>query len=89
VSLARRLAIAATGIGWHTPGVTGTSVKEGLAVTDRYDHRDEEARLAGLVNEDDEIRRPVMDGAEELREEAVEALENDDSIEDPAAGGDH
>ena len=51
-------------------------------MTERYDHRDAEARAADM-NEDEVIDGPVLDGADDLQTEATRALEGDEPPEDP------
>jgi hypothetical protein len=49
-------------------------------MTERYDHRDAEARAADS-QEDEVIDAPVLDGAEELQAEATRAVEEEDAEE--------
>jgi hypothetical protein len=46
-------------------------------MTERYDHRDAEARAAD-AEEDQVIDAPVLDGAEELQAEATRAAVEED-----------
>jgi hypothetical protein len=45
-------------------------------MTERYDHRDAEARTADS-QEDEVIDTPVLDGADDLQTEATRALDED------------
>ena len=47
-------------------------------MTERYDHRDAEARAADS-QEDEVIDTPVLDGADDLQTEATRALDEDEA----------
>ena len=49
-------------------------------MTERYDHRDAEARVADS-QEDEVIDAPVLDGADELQAEATRAVAEEDTAE--------
>jgi hypothetical protein len=49
-------------------------------MTERYDHRDAEARAADS-QEEEVIDAPVLDGAEDLQAEASRARDEDDAAE--------
>jgi hypothetical protein len=49
-------------------------------MTERYDHRDAEARAADS-HEEQVIDAPVLDGAEDLQAEASRALDDDEAAD--------
>jgi hypothetical protein len=49
-------------------------------MTERYDHRDADARAADS-QEDEVIDGPVLDGADELQAEATRAVAEEDTTE--------
>lgn len=51
-------------------------------MTERYDHRDAEARAADS-QEDEVIDAPVLDGADELQTEASRAILDEEGQEEP------
>jgi hypothetical protein len=65
----------------HGPG-SGITVD----MSERYDHRDAETRAQDATMEET-VRGPVMDGADDLREDAEQAIADDDLDDSPE--GDH
>ena len=55
-------------------------------MSERYDHRDGKTRAQDATAEEEAVSAPVMDGADDLREDAELALANDDL--DESAEGD-
>ena len=47
-------------------------------MTERYDHRDAETRAQDANTEDETVSGPVMDGADGLREDAQQAIADED-----------
>ena len=47
-------------------------------MSERYDHRDAETRAQDATTEEETVSAPVMDGADDLRENARQALADDD-----------
>ena len=47
-------------------------------MSERYDHRDAETRAQDATTEEETVSAPVMDGADDLRENAEHALADDD-----------
>ena len=56
-------------------------------MTERYDHRDAEAR-AEDATKDETVSEPLMAGAADLREEAQEDIDAGD-LDDAAGASDH
>jgi hypothetical protein len=54
-------------------------------MSERYDHRDAETRAQDATTEDETVSGPVMDGAADLREDAHQAMADEDL--DYSAGG--
>ena len=50
-------------------------------MSERYDHRDAETRAQDATTEGETVSRPVMDGADDLRDDAEQAIADDDLIE--------
>jgi hypothetical protein len=55
-------------------------------MSERYDHRDAETRAQDATTEEEAISRPVMDGADDLRDDAEQAIADEDL--DESADGD-
>ncbi len=47
-------------------------------MSERYDHRDAETRAQDATTEEETVSAPVMDGADDLRENAERAIADDD-----------
>jgi hypothetical protein len=56
-------------------------------MSERYDHRDAETRAWDATTEEETVGGPVMDGAADLREQAEQAIADDD--QDESSEGDH
>jgi hypothetical protein len=55
-------------------------------MSERYDHRDAETRAQDAASESETVSGPVMDGADDLRDDAEQAIAGDDL--DESAEGD-
>ena len=55
-------------------------------MSERYDHRDAETRAQDATKEGETVSGPVMDGADDLREDAHQTIADDDL--DESAEGD-
>jgi hypothetical protein len=51
-------------------------------MSERYDHRDEETRAQDATTEET-VNAPVLDGADDLREDAEQAIADGDLDESP------
>jgi hypothetical protein len=47
-------------------------------MSERYDHRDAETQAQDAATEQETVSRPVMDGADDLREDAEQAVADED-----------
>jgi hypothetical protein len=47
-------------------------------MSERYDHRDAETRAQDATTEQENVSRPVMDGADDLRDGAEQAIADED-----------
>ena len=54
-------------------------------MSERYDHRDAETRAQDATAEEESVSGPVMGGSDDLREDAEQAIAEDD-VDESAEG---
>ena len=57
-----------------------------VGMSERYDHRDAETRAQDATTEET-VNAPVMDGADDLREDSKQAIADGDLDESPEGDG--